>query len=123
MKSVNKKLLGASIGIVVLMAATALGASYFTRETMQPAAQNVAPAAQPKQHAKVQNQQAAPAAPAQPSCDDKNIVGTVAGGAAGGVIGSQIGHGGGKTAATIGGVLGGAYLGNQYIPTRNVTCK
>lgn len=59
----------------------------------------------------------------QPACDDDNIVGKVAGGVIGGVAGSQIGKGNGKTAATIGGSVGGTLLGEEYIPTRNVTCK
>lgn len=63
------------------------------------------------------------AAPAQPACDDDNIVGMLAGGAAGGLAGSQVGSGNGKTAATIGGAVGGAYLGKEYLATRNVTCR
>lgn len=57
------------------------------------------------------------------NCDDDNIVGKVVGGAAGGLAGSQVGGGSGKTAATIGGAVGGTLLGEEYIPTRNVTCK
>lgn len=59
----------------------------------------------------------------KPACDDHNVVGIVLGGAAGGLVGHQVGSGKGKDLATIGGALGGAYLGNQYIPTRNVTCR
>jgi len=59
----------------------------------------------------------------QVNCDDDNIVGKVIGGAAGGLAGSQIGDGNGKTAATIGGSVGGTLLGEEYIPTKNVTCK
>jgi outer membrane lipoprotein SlyB len=40
-------------------------------------------------------------------------VGAILGGVAGGVIGHQIGSGGGNTAATIVGALGGAFLGNR----------
>ncbi|HEX4598447.1 MAG TPA: glycine zipper 2TM domain-containing protein [Burkholderiaceae bacterium] len=40
-------------------------------------------------------------------------VGAVAGGAVGGLVGNQFGHGGGKTAMTVLGVLGGALGGNQ----------
>ena len=58
-----------------------------------------------------------------PACDDDNIVGKVLGGAAGGIAGSQIGSGNGKTAATIGGSVGGTLLGEEYIPTKNVTCR
>jgi outer membrane lipoprotein SlyB len=39
--------------------------------------------------------------------------GVVAGGVLGGVLGNQIGGGSGKDLATIGGVVGGAYVGNQ----------
>lgn len=60
---------------------------------------------------------------AAPPCDDSNIVGTVAGGAAGGLVGSRFGSGNGKTAATTVGILGGAALGNQFIPTRGATCE
>ena len=63
------------------------------------------------------------AAAPQPACDDDNIVGKVTGGVLGGVAGSQFGKGNGKTAATIGGSVGGTLLGEEYIPTRNVTCR
>ena len=62
-------------------------------------------------------------AQAQPPCDDKNILGTLAGGVAGGVLGNQVGSGSGRTVATVGGAVGGAYLGNEYLPTRNATCR
>jgi outer membrane lipoprotein SlyB len=39
-------------------------------------------------------------------------VGTVAGGVLGAVIGNQVGHGGGRTAATILGAVGGGFAGN-----------
>ena len=39
-------------------------------------------------------------------------VGTVAGGVLGAVLGSQVGHGGGRTAATILGAVGGGFAGN-----------
>ena len=39
-------------------------------------------------------------------------VGAVAGGVLGAVVGSQIGHGGGRTAATLLGALGGGFAGN-----------
>lgn len=57
------------------------------------------------------------------NCDDDNIVGKVVGGVGGGLVGSQIGGGKGKTAATIGGALGGTLLGEELIPTKNVTCR
>ncbi|MFM9423825.1 outer membrane lipoprotein SlyB [Variovorax sp. GrIS 2.14] len=40
-------------------------------------------------------------------------VGAVAGGVVGGVVGNQIGHGGGRTAATVLGAVGGGFLGNH----------
>jgi uncharacterized protein YcfJ len=116
MKSMNKKLIGAGIGIIVLLASTAFAAAYFTRETLQPVAQNHV---QPKQHP----QAIASAAPTQPRCNDGNVLGYVAGGAVGGIAGNQVGKGSGNTAATIAGTLGGAYLGGQYIPLNNVTCR
>lgn len=39
--------------------------------------------------------------------------GAVAGGLVGGVLGNQIGHGSGRTVATVAGVAGGAYVGNE----------
>jgi len=120
----NKKLIGAGATVILLMAGAAAIASYTTRESLQPQTETnnlpipPQPQKQPQRIAAAQ-----PVQPAQPRCDDSNIVGTVAGGAVGGIAGSQIGNGSGKTAATIGGVLGGAFLGNRYIPTRNVTCQ
>ena len=73
---------------------------------------------EPRQAQPAQQAQAAPA-----SCDDYNIVGIGLGAVAGGVAGNQIGSGRGQDLATIGGALGGAYLGKQYIPTHNVTCR
>lgn len=40
-------------------------------------------------------------------------VGAVAGGVLGGVLGNQIGHGGGRTAATVIGAVGGGFAGNE----------
>lgn len=45
--------------------------------------------------------------------DPNNMAGTVIGGVVGGLIGHQIGHGTGRTVATVAGVAGGAYVGNQ----------
>ena len=64
----------------------------------------------------VQQQQAQP-------CNDNNVVGTLLGGVAGGLVGNGIGKGSGKTVATIAGAAGGAYMGNQLIPTQGVACK
>ncbi len=57
------------------------------------------------------------------ACDDDNIVGKVLGGVGGGLLGSRVGKGGGKTAATIGGSVGGTLIGEELIPTKNVTCR
>jgi uncharacterized protein YcfJ len=38
------------------------------------------------------------------------------------LVGHQIGSGNGKTAATVAGALGGGYLGNRYVPTRDALC-
>jgi uncharacterized protein YcfJ len=62
------------------------------------------------------------AQPAQPRCNDGNVVGYVAGGVGGGLLGSQLGKGNGSTVGAIAGTLGGAYLGGQYLPTQNITC-
>lgn len=56
------------------------------------------------------------------NCDDANIVGTAIGAVAGGVVGNQVGKGKGQDLATIGGAIGGGYLGHEYIPTRNTLC-
>ena len=40
-------------------------------------------------------------------------VGAVAGGVVGGLVGNQIGHGGGRTAATVLGAVGGGFAGNE----------
>lgn len=39
--------------------------------------------------------------------------GAVAGGVVGGLLGNRIGHGSGRTVATVAGVAGGAYAGNE----------
>jgi outer membrane lipoprotein SlyB len=44
---------------------------------------------------------------------DPNVAGMVIGGVIGGLLGNQIGHGTGRTVATVAGVAGGAYVGNQ----------
>ena len=120
----NYKSIGIILTIVLLMGAVAAAASYTTRESLKPEVAGTVPASQPRVRTERKYSQAQkPAQPAQPQCNDSNIVGTLAGGAVGGIAGSQIGHGNGKTAATIGGALGGAVLGNQFIPTQNVTCR
>lgn len=106
-------------GVVLLIGLTAGAAAYVTQSTIK----DEKSVSLPRAERVVVHQQAAPApAPQAANCDDGNIVGHVLGGAAGGVVGSQIGSGSGQTAATIAGTLGGAYVGGEYIPTRNVTC-
>jgi uncharacterized protein YcfJ len=123
----NRKMVGIGAAIALAITATAAIASYTTREALQAQAESDGAAKHAKAaHHPRQEQKMASAQPQQPvrqRCDDNNIIGTAAGGIGGGVVGSQFGSGSGKTAATIAGVLGGAYLGNQYIPTRNATCQ
>lgn len=106
-------------GAIALIALTAMAATYLARPaTPEPAKQVTVIHRNSGTH--YANQQ--PVA-RDPACDDKNIVGTGLGAVAGGVLGNQIGGGKGRTVATVGGALGGAYLGNEYLPTRNVTCR
>jgi uncharacterized protein YcfJ len=67
-----------------------------------------------------------------PTEDPNRVTGTVIGGVAGGLLGSAIGSGRGRTAATIVGAAGGAYVGNQvqrnaqqrnFITTTQRRCK
>lgn len=117
----NHKIMIASAAAVAVLATTAVAASYITAESMK----------EPTQQARVihhsptsmQMAQVQPVQRTQPPCDDKNIIGTLSGGVIGGVIGNQFGSGSGKTLATVGGAAGGAYVGNQYIPTRGATCN
>jgi len=115
----DTKTVALTLGAVVAIAAVAVAASYFTRTSMAPQQTAVV------HHYNGNAGRMAAVAPAagQPPCDDKNIVGTLAGGVAGGVLGNQVGKGSGKTVATVAGAAGGAYLGNEYIPTRGVTCR
>lgn len=114
----NTKIAAAVVLVVALMGGAAAVASYTTRTQLEKGEKVASEEKMPWK----KEQHVATAQPL-PRCDDKNIVGTVAGGAAGGVIGNQFGKGSGKTAATIAGIAGGALLGNEYIPTRNVTCR
>lgn len=119
MKRKSAILLG--VGAVALLAATAGASAYVTTVMSEDA-----PKAQTQSAEKVnwsQSASAQPQARAVPACDDDNIVGKVVGGVAGGVVGSQFGKGNGKTATTIGGTVGGTLLGEEYMPTRNVTCR
>lgn len=117
MKREYKYMLGGALAVIAL-AGTAVGGAYIARDGES----------QPKQQARIVNTgaqyaRAQPAPqPARVECDDNNIVGTIGGGIAGGVIGAQFGSGSGRTVATTAGALGGAALGNKYIPTRGATC-
>lgn len=127
------------LAAIVLIGVTAAASSYITKTQLQKAEQSAqlasAAAAKKVVHKNHTTQkvtwddkaQPAQQAPVQTAatvnCDDNNIVGTVAGGVGGGLVGSRFGKGNGKTATTIAGTLGGAALGNQLIPTRNVTCR
>ena len=119
----RKNIIAIALGAVALVAATA-GASALVMNhnaisKTEPKSTHVA------QKEEIRWNDSAPAPAPQPvrHCDDGNVVGALAGGVGGGVLGSQIGHGKGKTAGTIAGTLGGAYLGKEYIPTDNVTCR
>ncbi len=104
--------------VLLVIAGTAVGASYITANTMAPSAPVAQQTPAATQPAHPQVAQAAP----RPHCNDHNIVGTVGGALAGGLIGHQFGKGTGRTVATVGGAAGGGYLGNEYIPTRGATC-
>lgn len=117
MRQKVKNTLAIGAGALILVAATAGASTYIlTQDDMPKASEQDTGTFQ-----RASTTQAAPAP--QPACDDDNIVGKVVGGVAGGVAGSQFGSGNGKTAATIGGSVGGQLLGEEYIPTRNATCR
>lgn len=111
-------------GAILLIGATA-GASVYVMENMdEDAAKTEAVVKTSSKETVTYNQpRTTTTTQAQPACDDDNIVGKVVGGVAGGVAGSQFGKGNGKTAATIGGSVGGSLLGEEYLPTKNVTCR
>lgn len=115
MKREHKYLLGGALGVMAIAGVAVAGATI---------AQNMSDT--PKQETRIVQTSSPHYAqaprPVQPPCDDNNIVGTIGGGIAGGVIGAQFGSGSGKTVATTAGALGGAALGNKYIPTRGATC-
>ena len=107
--------------VVLALAGTAVGSSYFTRSAMEePHAPPPAQQAQALRPAAAARPQVAAA---QPPCNDHNAVGTVGGAVAGGLLGNQFGKGTGKTVATVGGVAAGGYLGNKYIPTNGTLCR
>lgn len=120
MKRTHKNYLLGGIALALLVSSVATATAYVTREHVK-ASSVKAEIKKPVHKPRIQASNAQQPQPA-PRCDDRNILGYVAGGAAGGILGNQIGNGSGKTMATIGGTLGGAYLGGQYIPLRNATC-
>ena len=116
MKREYKYMLGGAAGVLAL-AGVAMASVYVADTSDSKPTQQVRTANHGAQYARAE-----PAAAASPPCDDNNIVGTLGGGIAGGVIGAQFGSGSGKTVATTAGALGGAALGNRFIPTRGATC-
>ena len=122
MKHIHKQIITGT-GIILLLVSTAFAASYITQRTEADAEVKAPIKQQAKTHQQPTRAVAAAAPVEIPRCNDSNILGTVAGGAAGGIAGNQLGKGSGNTAATIVGTLGGAYLGNQYIPLNNATCR
>lgn len=116
-------------GAVVLLLFTA-GASAYVTQKMADAPETTAAKTAPASGERItwnEPRQAAPqpqaqVQPAKPACDDGNIVGAAIGAVGGGLVGSQIGSGKGQDLATIGGAIGGGWLGKDHIPTRNVLC-
>ena len=117
MKREYKYMLGGALGVLAIAGVAIAGANMAQTTKNEPT-----PKAQIVLTSQSQRYVEAPR-PAQPPCDDNNIVGTIGGGVAGGVIGAQFGSGSGRTVATTAGALGGAVLGNKYIPTRGATCN
>jgi uncharacterized protein YcfJ len=56
-------------------------------------------------------------APAPRPAPQPNYIGIGTGAVIGGLIGNQVGGGNGKKLATVAGIIGGGYLGNQMINT------
>lgn len=116
MKTKTSNILAVGAGVLLLMGATAGASVYFMGNNDQ--ADN---SIKVSSNETVANSQTSSSS--QANCNDDNIVGKVIGGIGGGLIGNQVGGGSGKTAATIGGSVGGTLLGEEYIPTKNVTCR
>lgn len=109
---------------IVLVALTAGASAYIVTKTMHD--DKVVTETSHTETIKWKEQRAAvqpqPQQPAEPACDDANIVGAAIGAVGGGLVGNQIGSGKGQDLATIGGAIGGGYLGKEYIPTHNTLC-
>lgn len=117
MKREHKYMLGGALGVLAITGVAIAGVTLAENMKNEPTQQaRIVPTSQSQRYAEAPR-------PAQPPCDDNNIVGTIGGGVAGGVIGAQFGSGSGRTVATTAGALGGAVLGNKYIPTRGATCN
>lgn len=117
----NQKRIALVAGVVALLAVTAGASAYVAKEI-----DNNPPNAKASDEITWNNERQQPQpqqqAKAEPACDDANVVGAAIGAVAGGVVGNQVGSGKGQDLATIGGAIGGGYLGQQHIPTRNVLC-
>jgi outer membrane lipoprotein SlyB len=122
MKRSTRDIILASIAAIILVLVSAGASALITKEVVAPEKPATKHITQ-KETIKWNSAAAQPAPAPVPNCDDGNIVGALAGGVGGGVVGSAVGDGNGKTAATIAGALGGAYLGKEYLPTQNVTCR
>ena len=124
----RKNLVVLCVGVFTLMLLTAGASAFMTRNMIVEDKTGVQRLSDEKPKAdkitwNEPRQQPQPQAqPAKPECDDANIVGAAIGAVGGGLVGNQIGSGKGQDLATIGGAIGGGYLGQQYIPTRNTLC-
>lgn len=118
MKREHKYMLGGALAVIALAGAAVGGIAINESMKQKPTQTARIVHTEPTRYAAAQ-----PAPQAAPPCEDHNIVGTLGGGVAGGLIGSRFGSGNGKTVATTAGALGGAALGNRYIPTRGATCN
>lgn len=115
----QKHMILTGLGAFALVLVAAGAGAYVTqRMDEEPASKPVSQ----KEQIVWDDSQPQPQQQAQASCDDANVVGAAIGAVAGGVAGNQIGGGRGKDLATVGGAIGGGYLGQQHIPTRNVLC-
>lgn len=117
----RKHMILTGVGVVALMLVTAGASAYITQAVNEPETKIEKPQKitwnETRQEPKPQQQAAT-----EPACDDANIVGAAIGAVGGGLVGSQIGSGKGQDLATIGGAIGGGYLGKEYIPTDGVLC-
>ncbi len=122
MKREHKYMMGGALGVLAIAGVATAGA-IIADHIGNASAQQARVVNTGANYARMEPAAGSLAHPAKPPCDDNNIVGTIGGGIAGGVIGAQFGSGSGRTVATTAGALGGAALGNKYMPTRGVTCE